>query len=134
MARSCGRDDVANKKYASLPLRKSNCQGGDGEGAYIDAVLGDDARFDRPLGACLGARGELIVADGGNNCVRVVAPYTTGAVATLAGTPCGCGRGCLCACALRDGPRDAATFNTPWGVAAARDGRVFVAEVRASKA
>lgn len=76
---------------------------------------GARARFDTPSHLALGPDGALYVADTGNHAVRRVAP--DGAVTTIAGdgTPGG-------------GEGSSARLNGPVGVAAAADGRLFVAD------
>lgn len=80
--------------------------------------IGASARFVSPLGVALDAQGNLYVADAGDHTIRRVAP--TGAVTTLAGTAGHKGR--------VDGPRVAARFHAPHGIAVASNGTVYVAD------
>ena len=78
---------------------------------------GHDAAFDGPMGLALGEDGRLFVADAYNHRIRVI--DRQGVVSTLAGSG---------APGLVDGPAAAAQFDTPCGVAAGRDGLVYVAD------
>jgi len=78
---------------------------------------GAAARFDRPYGMALRGDGALLVADQGNQRVRVVT--LAGEVTTLAGSGMRGGD---------DGPAATATFDGPQGVALAADGTLFVSE------
>ena len=77
----------------------------------------ESALFYRPWGMALDARGNVIVADSGNDAIRRIAP--DGTVTTVAG---GSGRGLL------DGPGADAQFSQPKGVAVHPDGSIYVAD------
>src|SRR5262249_40032824 len=73
-------------------------------------------RFSRPRGVALGSDGALFVADTDNNRIRRVAP--TGDVSTVAGS----GATQIGGGGFADGPREAARFNLPRGLAVAPRG------------
>ena len=80
---------------------------GGGEG-HVDGAL-QAARFCMPSGVCMDpSSNSIIVADGGNNCLRKVC-LSSGVVSTLAGVVGG-GQGHV------DGTLQAACFNDPTGV------------------
>jgi len=89
---------------------------GDGQPGLVDG-RGGSARFSRPSGLCVGGRGEIYVADTGNNAIRVIEP--DGAVITLAG---GKGEG------YRDGGAGAALFSSPLDVLMTQKGALVVAD------
>ena len=118
--------DAAGNVYvadggASNRVRKVTPQGavstlaGGAEG-YADGV-GAGASFNTPSGLAIDARGNLYVADTGNNRIRKVTP--DGAVSTLAGD----GRA-----GYADGPAASARFDAPLGVAVDKAGNVYVAD------
>ena len=74
-------------------------------GAWLDGAA-TSARFSSPEGLAVHPSGNVLVADRGNNRVRLIAP--TGAVSTFAGTG---------AAAWADGAAASSAFNTPSGVA-----------------
>src|SRR5262249_42662069 len=76
---------------------------------------GAEARFDTPCGIAVGADGALLVADTGNHRIRRVTP--DGEVTTVAGTG---------EAEDRDGNLAEAAFCEPTGIAARRDGMIFV--------
>src|SRR5215475_5221227 len=76
---------------------------------------GAEARFDTPCGIAVGADGALLVADTGNHRIRRVTP--DGEVTTIAGTG---------EAEDRDGNLAEAAFCEPTGIAARRDGMIFV--------
>lgn len=78
---------------------------------------GAAALFDRPYGMALRGDGALLVADQGNQRIRVVT--LAGEVTTLSGSGARGGD---------DGPAATATFDGPQGVALAADGTLFVSE------
>lgn len=80
---------------------------------------GSSARFDGPTGLAVTPFGDLVVADTGNNRIRIVLHDPARTVETLAGTG---GLG------MNDGPGATATFRRPTGVAVALDGTVYVAD------
>ncbi|MGV3524245.1 MAG: hypothetical protein ACO1RX_08475 [Candidatus Sericytochromatia bacterium] len=80
------------------------------------------ARFYLPSGLSLGPEGDLFIADSFNHRVRKIAP--NGQVSTLAGL----GRWLNWNGGTRDGDSTQAQFHQPRDVAAAPDGRIFVAD------
>ncbi|MBV9973728.1 MAG: hypothetical protein JO135_10385 [Candidatus Eremiobacteraeota bacterium] len=86
-------------------------------GGYADGP-GNRARFDRPAGIALGADGALYVADTNNHCIRRV-DTTSGNVSTFAGST---------VAGHADGPRLAATFDRPTGLAQDSAGILYVAD------
>jgi sugar lactone lactonase YvrE len=89
---------------------------GNGEHGFADGQ-GDDARFNGPDGVALAVNDEIVVADTGNNAIRVVTPG--GAVRTLAGNG---------EAGFADGQSAAARFNCPQGLARDKDGSILVAD------
>ncbi len=79
---------------------------------------GAAARFRFPQDVAADAAGNLYVADSVNNTIRKITP--AGAVSTLAGTPGQVGSA--------DGAGAAAQFSSPQGVAADKDGNLYVAD------
>ncbi len=79
---------------------------------------GNDARFWNPQGLAVDDRGNIYVADTGNNTVRKITP--TGVVTTLAGLAGGSG--------ATDGSRKDTCFNSPSGVAVDRTGNIYIAD------
>jgi sugar lactone lactonase YvrE len=78
---------------------------------------GFGATFAHPDGLAADAKGNIYVADVGNNKIRKIKP--DGTVTTLAGTGL---RG------WRDGPLESATFWKPFGIAIGHDGNLYVAD------
>jgi sugar lactone lactonase YvrE len=89
---------------------------GDGDESYADGT-GTAARFNRPWGVAADGKGNLYVADSGNNCIRKIV-IATGAVTTLAGDG---------TVGYRDGTGTVAQFNNPWGIAVV-GGNLYVAD------
>ena len=90
---------------------------GDGVQAFADGST-STASFRSPRGIALAADGRLFVADTFNDRIRVIS--ADGAtVSTYAG---------MGGQSLADGSTSTASFNTPFGIAVATDGRVFVAD------
>jgi len=77
----------------------------------------NQASFNNPIGITIDAAGNLYVADSGNNLIRKITP--AGTVSTFAGTG---------AIGFDDGPADKATFVSPIGIVADRNGNLFVAD------
>ena len=102
-------------------IRKLTPQGavstvaGGGEG-FADGA-GAAAAFSTPSGLALDAAGNLYVADTGNNRVRRVSPE--GVVTTVAGDG---------TAGFRDGAAAQAQFDAPVGLAADKEGNVYVAD------
>jgi serine/threonine-protein kinase len=93
---------------------------GSNTNGYRDGV-GLDARFQSPASLDVDQAGNVYVADTTNHRIRKVAP--DGTVTTLAGsTQSGYVAG------YTDGPAAEARFQSPHGVAADRDGNVYVAD------
>jgi sugar lactone lactonase YvrE len=86
-------------------------------GGHRDGPVGV-AQFNRPWGMAVDKDDNVLVADAGNNRIRVITPL--GQVTTLAGS----GEE-----GYRDGPAGEAQFNFPNGVAVDKDGSVLVADV-----
>jgi hypothetical protein len=86
---------------------------------------GTAARFDNPFGVALGAKGNLFVADSGNNTIREVVPsfsagQTNWVVSTAAGSAEVVGSA--------DGTGTEALFSGPMGVGADSTGNLYVAD------
>jgi sugar lactone lactonase YvrE len=79
--------------------------------------IGSAASFNQPAGIALDAKGNLFVADEGNNKIRKIT--STGVVTTLAGN----GNG-----GYIDGTVTVATFNRPYGIAIDRIGNLYIAD------
>jgi len=78
--------------------------------------------FNTPWGLALDDGGNLYVADGGNNLIRMITP--SGSVSTFAGS----GKA-----GAEDGYGSAASFNAPWGVALDGFAAVYVSDHKTSK-
>ncbi|MDR1865850.1 MAG: IPT/TIG domain-containing protein [Bacteroidales bacterium] len=76
------------------------------------------AKFNEPCQVDFDQDGNMYVADKNNHCIRKINP--DGVVTTVVGIPGVSG--------YLDGTRDNAMFNTPWGVAVAKDGSVYVSD------
>jgi DNA-binding beta-propeller fold protein YncE len=107
------------KRIGTDPARTVTTIAGTGSGA-VDGT-GDRARMS-PQGGALWAGGRVVVADGSNFRIRALSPGA-GAADTWVWTYAGTGQP-----GSRDGGGSAATFGFPLGLAAAPDGRVFVAD------
>jgi len=92
-------------------------------GALVDGPA-DVARFFRPEGLAVDARGNIFVADTLNNRIRRISP--DGMVTTVAGSGPGTVYGFDGA--LRDGPADEALFNDPSDVAVDSEGVLYVTD------
>jgi hypothetical protein len=78
---------------------------------------GTNARFCQPSGLGRDVFGNLYVADQVNNTIRKITPDAV--VSTFAGTGVAGGQ---------DGPKDSATFKSPWGVVSDPSGNLYVTE------
>ncbi|HIC89749.1 MAG TPA: hypothetical protein EYP04_10170 [Anaerolineae bacterium] len=83
---------------------------------YADGPAAD-ARFNKPQGIAVDQKGNVYVADTGNQRIRVITP--DGQVRTLAGTG---------EAGYADGPASSARFNYPMGIAVDAKGNVYVAD------
>jgi sugar lactone lactonase YvrE len=90
---------------------------GSGSYGYFDSNTTYLASFANPVGITMDTYGNVFVADANNNAIRKIRP--DGTTTTLAG---GSGTG------NADGTGKAAKFNYPTGVAADRNGNVYVAD------
>ncbi len=90
---------------------------GSGASGSADGTL-RTASFNFPYGLCLDASGNMYVADARNNNIRKITPG--GVVTTLAGTAGTSGS--------TNGAGSAASFNSPFGVAADASGNLYVAD------
>lgn len=79
------------------------------------------ALLNRPGGLAVDARGDVFIADSGNNRIRKV--DTRGIITTVAG-----GGGKYYGDAGDGGPATAALLSFPYGVAVARDGTIYIAD------
>jgi DNA-binding beta-propeller fold protein YncE len=77
------------------------------------------ARLNHPCGLAIDSKGNLLIADSWNNCIRRVDP--TGVITTVAGTkqPGFGGDG---------GPAERARLYHPYGIAVAEDGSIWIAD------
>ncbi len=92
--------------------------GSPGQAGSADGTTGSAARFDSPEGVAVDSKGNIYVADTGNDTIRMITP--AGVVTTLAGTPGQAGS--------IDGAGSAARFNSPEGVAVDSVGNIYVAD------
>ena len=106
--------DTYNDRIRAVEGGRVRTIAGGDEPGFRDG-RGAEARFDTPCGIAVGADGALLVADTGNHRIRRVTP--DGEVTTIAGTgeP-----------EDRDGNLAEAAFCEPTGIAARRDGMIFV--------
>ncbi len=106
--------DTYNDRIRAIEDGRVRTIAGGGEPGFRDG-RGAEARFDTPCGIAVGADGSLFVADTGNHRIRRVTP--DGEVTTIAGTgeP-----------EDRNGKLAEAAFCEPTGIAARRDGMIFV--------
>lgn len=111
--------DLQNNK-----IRKISSSGvvttlaGNGNAGSDDGIAAT-ATFRNPQGVAVDRAGNLFIADGGNNKIRVISP--AGFVATVAGNGTS-GR--------TDGIGSAASFDEPYGVAVDNAGNVYVSDSR----
>jgi len=120
--KSEGSSDVYVADGDNHAIRKINPGGevetvaGNGEAGMTNGK-GGDARFNEPSGLCVGSDGTVYVADSDNNVIRMMEP--DGTVSTLAGT----GEE-----GSRDGERNQAMFECPFGLTMDNDGFLYVVE------
>ncbi len=88
---------------------------GSGTAGYVDAT-GASAQFRNPSSIAIGLSGELYVADGTNDRIRMIS--AGGVVTTFAGSSRG----------YQDGIGTAAQFNQPYGIAIDATGDLYVAD------
>jgi sugar lactone lactonase YvrE len=94
---------------------------GSGTAGYTDGV-GGRAQFSYPEGLAVNDQNEVLVADAGNACVRLVTP--SGQVLTLAGLPGG---------SFADGVITQARFGRPVSVALDKQGRIYVSDTNSNR-
>jgi sugar lactone lactonase YvrE len=87
-----------------------------GKEGFADG-LGQGAAFNTPSGLVIDAKGNLYVADTGNNAIRKIDPM--GQVTTIAGDG---------QAGMRDGPAAQARFNGPLGLDVDKAGNIYVAD------
>jgi hypothetical protein len=80
-----------------------------------------DARFRSPAGVALGASGNLYVADGANDTIRMITPVGTNWVVTTVG-------GVATNAGSLDGVGSRARFNSPQGIAVDSHGNLYIAD------
>jgi ABC-type branched-subunit amino acid transport system substrate-binding protein len=109
-------DPFANRIRLITPDGMVSTLAGTGSPGYVDGPIAT-AQFNGPTGLAVDAAGNVYVADGGNQRIRII--QVDGTVTTLAGTgeP-----------GYRDGPAAEAQFNTPFDVAASSTGVLYVAD------
>lgn len=105
----------SNRIRRIAPDKSVNTFAGSVEG-YADGP-GAQAAFNTPSGLALDSKGNLFVADTGNNRIRKVTPQ--GVVSTLAGEG---------TAGYLDGPATQAQFDGPIGIAVDMQGNVYVAD------
>lgn len=98
------------------PSGKVTTFAGSGQPGRGDGT-GTAASFNSPFGIAIDSDGNLYVADSGNNLIRKITPG--GTVTTIAGNG---SRG------ANDGTGNAASFNTPAGIAVDKTGNIYVAD------
>ena len=110
-------DSNNNRIRLVTPLGVVTTLAGSGSPVFADGT-GTGASFYYPTGVAVTSRGDIVVADKGNQRIRLVT-YPGGVVTTLAGSGSG---------AFADGTGAAATFNQLIGVAVTSTGDVVVAD------
>jgi sugar lactone lactonase YvrE len=109
--------DTSNNRIRRLdPDGMVTTVAGSGEPGFRDGI-GEEARFDGPVGVAVDDDGNIFVADTYNDRIRRIA--ANGTVSTVAGTgeP-----------GYVNGRADSAQFDTPCGVAVDRQGNLFIAD------
>lgn len=109
--------DTYNDRIRAIENGRVRTIAGGGEPGFRDG-RGDEARFDTPCGIAVVADGSLLVADTGNHRIRRVT--LDGEVTTIHGTSGTSGP------EDPDGKLAEAEFCEPMGIAARRDGMIFV--------
>ncbi|MFB9845157.1 NHL repeat-containing protein [Mucilaginibacter ginsenosidivorans] len=109
------------------PDGKMTTIAGTGEPGSKDGI-GVNASFYLPEGIAVDGKGNLFIADTYNNMIRKMDPM--GVVTTIAGKPAKQGKHNDGA---KDGKGPAASFSHPCGIAVARNGDLYVADVGNSK-
>ena len=111
---------VTNGLYTGLGYNFTTIAGTVGTNAFADG-LNLSAWFSTPVGICVGANGNLYVADTGNSVIRKLTPVTNGwvssTIAGLAGFP-----------GNADGTNSQARFDYPSGVTVDANGNLYVAD------
>ncbi len=102
--------------YLSPPWQADTFAGYTGSGSADGAAL--TATFNEPSGIALDAAGNTYIADARNSTIRRLSPG--GFVSTVAGNPGVAG--------IADGAAASSLFNFPFGLAAAADGTLFIAD------
>jgi sugar lactone lactonase YvrE len=90
---------------------------GTGRAGYRDGPA-SNAEFDGPIGIAIDNKGDVLVGDSYNDCIRKIS--SDGTVSTVAGSH---------SSGFSDGLAGAASFDTPCGVAVDDEGTVFVADM-----
>lgn len=117
-----GSGNIYVADYGNNLVRKIDATGVVSTLAGSGAPGADDgaassATFNLPEGIAVDASGNVYVADNGNNLIRKITP--DGTVSTLAGSG---------AAGFANGTGKAASFNSPFGIAADGNGNIFVAD------
>ena len=106
----------AATEYLTPPWQVETFAGYTGSGSADGAAA--TATFNEPSGIALDSAGNIYLTDTQNSTVRKLTPG--GVVSTVAGTPGLAG--------VADGAAAAARFNLPFGLAAAADGTLYIAD------
>lgn len=109
--------NVAAVPVIANPLLVNNFAGSTGAAGSTDGT-GGAARFNLPMGLAVNSSDDILVADAGNNTIRLITPDK--AVSTLAGQAGKAGSS--------NGTGTIARFNTPSGIAVNGSGYSFVAD------
>ncbi|MEY4489615.1 MAG: hypothetical protein RIQ79_2123, partial [Verrucomicrobiota bacterium] len=102
--------------YVSPPWQVDTFAGYTGSGSADGVAL--SATFNEPSGIALDAAGNAYITDAKNSTIRKLSPG--GIVSTVAGNPGVAG--------IADGAAASSLFNLPFGLAAAADGTLFIAD------
>lgn len=119
MSSECGENansicviDVSDPQNSFRQLSAPNASGG-----FRDGKL-ENAQFRFPCQIYFDPEGYLYIADRDNHCIRRITPDNV--VETVVGMPGTAG--------FKDGNKDEALFNKPWGIGVKKDGTVYVAD------